>query len=695
MAYPTMEQYQTSLQHPATAFLDSELKRGNIKKTGLGLPQVQTGGFALTYAVDVSSGRTFAVKCFHKESRELETRYDAIDKKLRSLHSPYFIDFGFQKAGVRIDGALYPVVKMAWAPGVTLGEFVGDNYRNPNAMRSLRESLRKLALFLEGEGIAHGDIQIGNVMVGGGGSQVYLIDYDGIFVEDIGHLGCSEFGHRNFQHPGRMRSQPFDGTLDRFSFITIDFALLSLEKDPDVWLRSKSDGDCLVFRANDFADPGNSNILAELSRCQDSALQLTAGAFSRVCSGSYESVPRLNAFLSKGVPVTVQVHHEPPARKVYMGPYPVLRAADYAQCYGCIGDLVELVGQVHGVTDRVTVHGKPYCFINFGHWQQDCVKVTIWSEGLQQFREGPSRDWEGEWISVVGLLEPPYRSAKHGYSHVSIGIRQASKVTRISREEAEYRLRGDEGSPYNGVCREPHPGSGVTGHASMAPTAEGGRGVSRRLPSSARSKNSEALERIRRASGAPAAASGGTSLPSSSTPVVSPRRVPQRPSTRQQQQPARTYVPPPPPPPPTSSVPRSPSVYLPPPPSSSYPRPDVSAQVPATQQTYQQKPTQQTDGPSGCVVGCVVVVIVVLLFGFVSDYLRGNRGRGPRPSHGRRHHSRNGGQERKTTWTALQVRLTLVKEVGRDLVEEAGEGLTTREDEGFPGSGHGYVDEPA
>jgi len=75
VGYPSLEQYQTALQHPEHVFTDPELKRGQIKVTGLGLPLVQCGGFALTYSVNVGAHR-YAVRCFHKESKHLEDRYE-------------------------------------------------------------------------------------------------------------------------------------------------------------------------------------------------------------------------------------------------------------------------------------------------------------------------------------------------------------------------------------------------------------------------------------------------------------------------------------------------------------------------------------------------------------------------------------------------------------------------------------------
>jgi hypothetical protein len=96
MSYPTLEQYQEALQHPQTVFIDPQLKSGVIRTSGLGLPVVVSGGFALTYAVEVGANKK-AVRCFHREATGLEARYAAISTKLNKLASRYFVDFEFQK----------------------------------------------------------------------------------------------------------------------------------------------------------------------------------------------------------------------------------------------------------------------------------------------------------------------------------------------------------------------------------------------------------------------------------------------------------------------------------------------------------------------------------------------------------------------------------------------------------------------
>jgi len=438
MSYPSLEQYNEAFQAPQIALIDPELKRGSIATTGLGLPLALCGGFALTYTIN-SGSKKYAVRCFHKHSNALEKRYSSISSRLKSLKSQYFVDFEFQSNGVRVSGNTFPVVKMAWATGTTLGQYLEQNYKNPNQLKELSQSLRNLANFLEKQGIAHGDIQPGNVMVTDAGKTVQLIDYDGIYLDDLKNLGSAELGHRNFQHPRRSNSS-WDSSLDRFSFIGIDLALRVLAVNPELWNKTQSDGDSILFKANDFADPSQSIIFAELSSKQafaDEVRNLTA-----ICLSEFNKTPTLEDFLLKKNIPQIAVLSQPIAVKplTYLSAFTVLDADDYNRCLSFVGDKVELIGLIVEVSSKNTRHGKPYIFINFGPWQGKIVKVNIWSEGLEVLNKKPNESWVGKWISVVGLMEPPYVKKKYRYSHLAISVTQSGQLHEITEKDAKFRL---------------------------------------------------------------------------------------------------------------------------------------------------------------------------------------------------------------------------------------------------------------
>lgn len=444
MAYPSLEQYQEALQHPQTAFTDPQLARGRIRTSNIGPPVVISGGFALTYSVETGTAK-YAVRCFHREARELERRYAAISRKLQGLASPYFVDFEFQPRGVKLNASVYPVVKMAWASGETLGEFVETNHRDKAKIANLLNSLTQLSGYLEQHGIAHGDLQEGNLMVAGDGRQIQLIDYDGMFVPEIAALGSSEMGHRDYQHPRRDSSQ-FDGALDRFSFMALNIALRALHDKPSIWTSSGSGAGVIVFRANDYADPGASSVFAEIA--QIGSLSHDAKAFAAVCRARYAQVPSFSDFLAgKNIPQEIIVIGQPKAEPIpvgYISQYPVLDARDFSAFFGRIGQVVELVGRVVEVSQQIGKFGRgkgrPYIFVNFAPWRGECVKITLWSEALAKGGEHPSKAWVDRWITIKGLVDI-YRDPKQRYVHISIAAASPSQITQLTEAQAQYRLR--------------------------------------------------------------------------------------------------------------------------------------------------------------------------------------------------------------------------------------------------------------
>ena len=409
--------------------------------SGLGLPLALCGGFALTYTVQSGTAK-YAVRCFHKQSNALEQRYAAISKRLQALKSPYFLTFEFQPQGIKISGKAFPVVKMAWATGSTLGEFIENNHKKPQLLTALGDSLRNLAKFLASHQIAHGDIQPGNVMVSGAGKTLQLIDYDGMFIGELKSLGSSELGHRNFQHPKRT-SSAWDGSLDRFSFIALDVSIRALREFPDLWTKTNSDGDAVLFRANDFADPFSSKVLGELG--SKSSLSGDIQKLVAVCCAPFDQVPTLEDFLAgRNIPqIKAQASQKAAATpKTYLAAFPVVDALNYDYCLKYVGDKVEVIGQVIEIKQSKTRHGKPYVFINFGPWQGRIVKISIWSEGLAVMRNPPNDSWVGMWISVVGLMEPPYVNKRHHYSHLAVSVNQANQLHVIASDEARFRLGG-------------------------------------------------------------------------------------------------------------------------------------------------------------------------------------------------------------------------------------------------------------
>lgn len=437
MSLPTLEDYNEAAQNPQLAFTDPELKSGAVRSTTLGMPRPVCGGFALTYTVTTNSGK-YAVRCFHKEQPYREKRYAAITRKLSELKSSYFVDFKFQPDGIRIRGRDYPVVKMAWAKGETLGEFVDANFRKKDVLGNLKTSLAELSFFLEKNRLAHGDIQPGNLMVANNGKSIQLIDYDGMYMPELASLEANEIGHKNFQHPEREVVNPWNEKTDRFSFILLDIALEALIQQPGLWKETQSDGDKFILGANDFIAPASSGIFPKLFAI--SSLRNNASKFSAICANDYDDIPSLADFLNNAIQIvsSTEAENTPVG---YISTYPVLDATNYVECLKHVGNMVELVGTIIGVKFSKTKKGnRPYYFLNFSDWRGNSVKLAAWSEYIEK---NPDIDFEklkGRTVSVIGLMQPPYEGQFYGKTYTSISIFLDSRINIITKKEAAYRL---------------------------------------------------------------------------------------------------------------------------------------------------------------------------------------------------------------------------------------------------------------
>jgi hypothetical protein len=444
VSYPQIVDYNDAVQD-SRSFSDPELKAGRVTTTPLGLPLALSGGFALTYTVQTSQ-KKLAVRCFHREVPDAQNRYAKVSSRLRSLGSNYFVNFDFQTQGIRILGQTYPIVKMEWAEGKTLSSYLDQAATNGTVLASLRSRFASLAEYLQSNLIAHGDIQNENIIVENGGLR--LIDYDGMYVDGLPEGQGTEIGHKHFQHPGRT-TRLFGPNMDRFSFIVIDLSLEAMQADAALHKRFREGGNAIIFNANDFADPTSSEVFKILTGMP--ALREGASKLADICMSPVSEVPSLSDFRAgRNIPRPatrpVGVATRRTQLYAYIGAFPVLDGKDFQAVMTRAGDKVELIGQIvsvkEGVGRRGRGRGLPYIFINFGPWNQESVKVTIWSEGLGNINTRPTTSWTGKWISVTGLIDPPYEGKHYGkpYKNVGIAVVSDNQIVSLTEQEAKFRL---------------------------------------------------------------------------------------------------------------------------------------------------------------------------------------------------------------------------------------------------------------
>lgn len=530
MTLPSVTDYHDAVQSPDRAFADAQLRMGTLATNSLGLPLMLGGGLAVTYRVSTPS-KAYAVRCFHREAPGLAQRYSKISRALKVLGSSYFVEFDYQSSGVLVRGSKYPIVKMDWVEGETLDLYLKRHLKSPAKLSALRTRFTDLEAFVRQRGIAHGDLQNLNVIVQN--DELRLIDYDGMFVPGMTGQEGFEVGHKAFQHPARAASD-IGPNIDRFSFITIDLGLEALALDPTLFERFKHGGEAIVFSANDYADPASSPAFAAVRALP--GLSDKVDWFAAICSADIGEVPTLADFRSgKNIPKAVRLNPASPSSAAiplgYIGAYQVLDASDYEATLSLVGERVELVGKIvsvkEGMGTRGRGRGKPYIFVNFGQWNRKSVKITLWSNGLELISEKPTDAWVGSWISVSGLIEPPYEGNARGTPYFSVGITVASdgQIVRLTEKEAKFRLgsTGTSGKPGRSRPQRPRSNTDVlesiSGRMSQSRSPTSGRGRSpSSLPPTPHLTSNEAILAQLKGSSSPASRGSRSSPPQSASP---------------------------------------------------------------------------------------------------------------------------------------------------------------------------------
>jgi hypothetical protein len=273
---PRGADYLEALQHPAECFSDPELAGGTAEPTPLGLPRVRSGNVASVFKVTGASGRVHAVRCFVRRFDDVATRYEAITHRLARADGTWKVGFDFQPAGVLVGEVWYPIVRMDWSDAVPLLPWIESHLWDAAALSYAAMRFASLVESLRAAGIAHGDLQHGNILVAPGG-DLRLVDYDGMYVPELDGMHSNERGHRNYAHPLRTRAD-FGPHLDAFPAWVVYASLAALSIDPLLWGRLDGGDECLLFRAADFADPQRSEALASLRAAGDPRLIALAGA---------------------------------------------------------------------------------------------------------------------------------------------------------------------------------------------------------------------------------------------------------------------------------------------------------------------------------------------------------------------------------------------------------------------------------
>ncbi|MFB1043934.1 hypothetical protein [Streptomyces chrestomyceticus] len=296
--FPSSAAYAEALQHTQLCFQHPELKGARAELTKLGLPRAVSGAFASVFSLtSAASGQRYAVKCFTRHVPDQEQRYEAISSRLAQLDpaelsQPWKLGFEYLPDAVRVGTDRYPVLKMEWTEAVTLSAWLDTHHADRSAVSGLADRFAALTRDLTAHGIAHGDLQHGNLLVASDGT-FRLVDYDGMYVPALAGLGGTERGHRNYQSPLRGNDD-FGAELDRFSAWVVFLSLKAVAADPALWNRlHEPSGEFLLLTEEDFKSPAGSTGLQTLLAHADRAVSDLAEQVRSLAFQPLELLPPL------------------------------------------------------------------------------------------------------------------------------------------------------------------------------------------------------------------------------------------------------------------------------------------------------------------------------------------------------------------------------------------------------------------
>ena len=286
--WPSARYFTEAIQCPSICFAHPHLRNTLPAVDRLGMPLVTSGQFAYVYKLNSMNGDTdFAVRCFRGYLGDRDQRYRAIQTHLANSPVSYLSEFTYAPEGILVGGIRFPILFMHWIEGPTLDLYISEMLNRPDVLLHLSEEWLRLLGALRASGIAHGDLQHGNIIVEHG--HLRLVDHDGIFVPAMAGWTASEVGHQHYQHPRRTAAH-FDSNLDNFSSLVIYLSLLSVAERPALWQEHHDEN--LLFTKTDFADPASSELfkkIRELGPEHERLADVLAGA----ATGAPDEVPSL------------------------------------------------------------------------------------------------------------------------------------------------------------------------------------------------------------------------------------------------------------------------------------------------------------------------------------------------------------------------------------------------------------------
>ena len=226
------------------------------------------GGFCVVYPYETAR-RKYAVRCWHTSVDTVQQYQKTIADRIKGFDLPYFVDYKYCENAILTAKGLQPVILMDWVDAKPMKKYIADNLSRPSALESLARAFLEMTRELHEQGISHGDLQHGNILVRPDGSLV-LVDYDSLYVLGMDGIPDDIKGLQGYQHPARIHQRYRSAYSDFFSELVIYTSIRTLAKHPGLWNKySLADTETMLFTEKDIQSGGTSEIFRLIESDRD------------------------------------------------------------------------------------------------------------------------------------------------------------------------------------------------------------------------------------------------------------------------------------------------------------------------------------------------------------------------------------------------------------------------------------------
>ncbi len=244
--------------------LDEFIKNGKFETDSRGRLKMFTGGFTVVFPTIVN-GEKWGFRCWHNDLGNLRSHFEILSEEFKKICCPYFCNFDYVDEGIIVNGLKYPTTRMRWVDGVDLKKFICEHKTEKLRLKRLAAKFLKMIQTLHLLGIAHGDLQHGNILVDGN-ENLFLIDYDSVYLSALKGQADIIAGLKGYQHPKRSENAIASEKLDYFSELIIYTSIIGVAEKPALVDKYNiKDSEQMLFSPEDFVDIEHSGIFSDLS----------------------------------------------------------------------------------------------------------------------------------------------------------------------------------------------------------------------------------------------------------------------------------------------------------------------------------------------------------------------------------------------------------------------------------------------